>query len=68
MTEELMLIINLRNASLSHKKNCNENCEVSLMMLRNAAIYIGNGLLAKRNSHDPDVREANRYIEEMPIS
>ena len=67
-SEELTLIVNLRNTALDHKNYCNTNCSVSLGQLRQAAIYIQNGLMAKRNSWDLEVIETTKYISEMPIS
>ncbi len=60
ISEELVLILNLRNTALDHKKYCEHNCNVSLMQLKLAARYIAKSV--------PERDEANKYIEEMPIT
>lgn len=62
ISEELMLIINLHNAAIHHKSNCNtDDCNVSVMQLRMAAQYI------VRYVPPSDQTEADKLISEMPI-
>jgi len=62
VSEELALIINLRNTALDHKKHCDMNCNVSLILLRLAAINIARWVKTY------ELVEANQLINEMPIS
>jgi len=62
ISEELALIINLRNAAVDHKEHCERNCNVSLGQLKQAAINIA------RWVRSWEIKEAMKYIEEMPIS
>lgn len=68
ISEESALILNLRNTAIDHKKHCKRNCCVSLYSIKQAAIYIRNGLIVKRNLNDSEVKQANKYINEMPLS
>ena len=62
ISEELALIINLHNAAIFHKKHCeDENCNVSLMQLKMAAINLN------RWTRTWEKDEANKLIKEMPI-
>lgn len=61
ISEELALVINLRNAAIEHKKLCNKSCDVSLGLLKQAARNIARWV--KTWERD----EANKYISEMPF-
>lgn len=67
ISEELMLILNLRNTALDHKSACGHNCNVSLGQLKQAAIYISRAIALKGYSAEEQI-EAIRYIDEMPIT
>ena len=62
ISEELALIINLKNTAIHHKNTCQlENCGVSLMSLKMAAINIARWVRTYERS------EAESLINEMPI-
>lgn len=60
VSEELMLIINLKNTAINHKEHCNTNCNISLMQLKMAAQNIARWV----RTYEQD--EANKIIKEMP--
>ena len=66
ISTELALVLNLRNVAVDHKEYCGHNCNVSLGQLKQAAILIRDKMVAMNLHHE--VKEANRYISEMPIS
>lgn len=61
ISEELMLIINLKNAALNHKEHCDTNCNVSLMQLKMAAIHLFHLVRLRER------KEASDIINEMPV-
>lgn len=63
---ELALIINLRNATIYHKRYCKTNCNVSLSMLRDAARYIRNCMVLNQ-ALEAEVNAANENISDMSI-
>lgn len=63
VSNEIALILNLRNAAIDHKKHCQTNCNVSVFQLRSAAIKIKETIPAY---HTEDHEEAELIINEMP--
>lgn len=63
---ELMLVQNLYNAAVAHKKNCNESCSVSLFQMKMAAQYIWRAR-TMMGTNQFEIDEVEKFMEEWPI-
>lgn len=62
ISRKFMLIYNLYNTCVDHKEHCGHNCNVSLMLIKEAAKEIHKTL-----DDDTEVIEAAKLIQDFPV-
>ncbi len=61
VSRELVLIINLYNAAKEHKSRCRNNCNISLLQLKQAA-----QIIRQRMQYAEEIPEVNKMFDDWP--